>query len=842
MFCKKSTIQNTLSSISSISYRRCGDNMFIDNQQILSNEIVNVWYITGTLITASEGQQITNTIDFPATSASVTKYYVYSNTTILRTNSLTACNSIVGGGDSLILIGYTTKPLPNLQPGDVIYNANTNLPITVSTANRYRALSESQNNSTTAYVIYYQTSGSSITSITSCNNIILTPTQTPSNTVTPTVTPTPSVTETSGLPTPTPTTTTTTTQIRYLLYGVISPAAGSTDPNTACDLLISENAQLFAYSLKPLDQLTTGDVIYDNNTNLPKQSFANRYRALSATSDVSTPKYVLWWQNAGTSITTVTLCSTVSTPTSTPTFGATPSTTSTVTPTPTNTLTQTVTPTKTTTQTPSTNFYPYFLYSNCCPPFDSITVAVATSVDVPQDSGIVFEEQCYYLDNVSFNSPDVFIVDQSSIINDICLQPACACVAVTPTQTQSPTVTPTQTKTPTNTASSSPTPSNTITQTPTTTNTSSQTSTPTVTKTQTLTPTNTASPTSTFLTTPTQTSSPTPSSTDFVISSSFVSTWETTTPNQTIQLPLLVNGSYNFVVNWGDGQYETITSYSGNTHTYSSIGTYTISITGEIQGWSFSGVTTSKNEIKTISQWGSLKINNGSYQVIGAFLNCTGLTLNGLVDSLNTSGVTTMNSWFDGCTSLTTFPYLSNLTMSGVTQTSSMFRDCTSFNAPMTGWNMSSIYNMANMFANCSSFNQDLSSWIVGSSMSISSAFLNCSSFNSPLFSGAAISIMFSTFRGCSSFNQPLTQWNVANTSNFAYAFSGCSNFNQNISYWNTSQALGMSGMFSNASSFDQDISSWCVSSIPTKPTDFDNGTSVSWTTAEKPNWGAVCV
>ncbi len=727
MFCKKSTIQNTLSSISSISYRRCSDNMFIDNQQILSNEIVNVWYITGTLITASEGQQITNTIDFPATSASVTKYYVYSKGGALRTDALTACNDIVNGGDSLILIGYTTKPLPNLQPGDVIYNMS-NLPITVS-ANRYRALSESQNNSTTAYVIYYQTSGSSITSITSCNNIILTPTQTPSNTVTPTVTPTPSVTETSGLSTPTPTPTST------------------------------------------------------------------------------------------------------QTPTPSLTQGLTPS------PTPTNTSTPTITPTV----TPSTQFNLY-LFSNCCPPFDSVTVAVAIGIDIPQDSGLVLEENCYYYDNFSVNSPDFTVIDPSLVIEQICLQPACACVAVTPTQTQSPTVTPTQTKTPTNTASSSPTPSNTITQTPTTTNTLSQTSTPTVTKTQTLTPTNTASPTSTFLTTPTQTSSPTPSSTDFVISSSFVSTWETTTPNQAIQLPLLVNGSYNFVVNWGDGQYETITSYSGNSHTYSSIGTYTISIIGEIQGWSFSATSTSKNVIKTISQWGSLKINNGSNQVTGAFLNCTSLTLNGLVDSLNTSGVTTMNSWFDGCTSLTTFPYLSNLTMSGVTNTSSMFKDCVLFNAPMTGWNMSSIINMSGMFNNCSSFNQDLSSWIVGSSMSISSAFLNCPSFNSPLFSGAAIGNMFSTFRGCSSFNQPLTQWNVYATSNFAYAFSGCSNFNQNISYWNTSQALGMTGMFSNASSFDQDISSWCVSSIPTKPTDFDNGTSVSWTTAEKPNWGAVCV
>lgn len=125
-------------------------------------------------------------------------------------------------------------------------------------------------------------------------------------------------------PTKTPTTTPTETRVKYLLYGVLTPAAGSTNPNTACDLLTSETATLVAYSLKPLGQLTTGDVIYGNNSNLPIQSFANRYRALSATSDVSTPKYVLWWQNSGSSITTVTLCSQLPTLTPTPTPTVTP--------------------------------------------------------------------------------------------------------------------------------------------------------------------------------------------------------------------------------------------------------------------------------------------------------------------------------------------------------------------------------------------------------------------------------------------------------------------------------------------------------------------------------------
>ena len=722
MFCKKSTIKNTLSQISSISYRRCGDNMFIDNQQIMSNEIINVWYISGTLVTASEGQQVTNTIDFPATSASVTKYYVYSNTGVLRTDALTACNGLVSGGNSLILIGYTTKPLSTLQSGDVIYNANTNLPITVSVANRYRALSETQNNSTTAYVIYYQTTGSSITSITSCSNLILTPTQTHTPTTTPTTSPTPTVTQTTNQLTPTPTPTSTQTPTPSLTQGLL------------------------------------------------------------------------------------------------------PS------PTPTNTSTPTVTPTV----TPTTQFNLY-LFANCCPPFDLVTVAVAVGIDVPQDGGFVLEDNCYYYDNFSTNSPDFTVTDPSLVIEQICAQPACGCVATTPTQTPTNTVTPTPTRTVTNTPTSTQTPTNTPSQT--------QTVTPTITPTQTQT--TTPTPSTTVGITPSVTSTPTPSVTDPIVPTSFLSTWETTGSNETISLPLVSSGNYNFFVSWGDGQYNTITSYLSNTHQYSSPGTYTISITGVIEGWSFGSVTTSKNNIKTITQWGSLKI-NGITQLTGAFLNCTGLTLNGLVDTINTNGVTTMNSWFQGCTSLTTFPYLSDWSMSGVTNTSSMFRDCTSFNAPMTGWTMTACTFYSSMFLGCSSLNKNLSTWNMSlSNITLNSMFRGCTSLNSPIFSGVTLTggaAMSQVFAGCSVFNQPIVSWNLSNAGQFTYTFSGCTNFNQDISYWNTTNSSNMTGMFLNASSFNQDISSWCVSLISTKPTDFDTGTSVSWTTAEKPNWGAVCV
>lgn len=105
-------------------------------------------------------------------------------------------------------------------------------------------------------------------------------------------------------PNPTPSATPT----NYLLYSNLLPAQGSTTFELACSRLTSETAILWGYSTKPLSQMGLADVIYDIDTNLPKQTFGLRFRAFSATLDVSTQKYVIYWQNSGSSITSVEPC------------------------------------------------------------------------------------------------------------------------------------------------------------------------------------------------------------------------------------------------------------------------------------------------------------------------------------------------------------------------------------------------------------------------------------------------------------------------------------------------------------------------------------------------------
>lgn len=74
--------------------------------------------------------------------------------------------------------------------------------------------------------------------------------------------------------------------------------------------------------------------------------------------------------------------------------------------------------------------------------------------------------------------------------------------------------------------------------------------------------------------------------------SSFISTWRTTntssgsSASNQVKLPLIDVGTYNFVVNWGDGNQDTITSWNQaeTTHTYTSTGDYVITITGVLTG------------------------------------------------------------------------------------------------------------------------------------------------------------------------------------------------------------------------------------------------------------------
>ena len=158
----------------------------------------------------------------------------------------------------------------------------------------------------------------------------------------------------------------------------------------------------------------------------------------------------------------------------------------------------------------------------------------------------------------------------------------------------------------------------------------------------------------------------------------FITTWQTTTPNESITIPT-TGGGYNYDVDWGDGNITT-NNTGDATHNYVSAGTYTVAISVDFPRIYFNN-TGDKSKIMSIEQWG------------------TGVW-------------TSMENAFFGCNNLT-----GNTTdipdLSIVTNLSGMFKSADSFNGDVSNWDVSIVVNMWDMFNNATSFDQNIGNWNV---------------------------------------------------------------------------------------------------------------------------------
>jgi surface protein len=254
-----------------------------------------------------------------------------------------------------------------------------------------------------------------------------------------------------------------------------------------------------------------------------------------------------------------------------------------------------------------------------------------------------------------------------------------------------------------------------------------------------------------------------------------------TTSSTQFKLPLVSSGSVNFVVEWGDGTTDTITTFNQaqTTHTYSSGGTYEIKIRGIIRGWQFNNGG-DRLKMGVIKNWGCLDIS--------------------------------VNGGFNGCTNMTCVA--SDAPVISSTSLNSYFYFCSNFNGPIGNWNVSLVTSMVRMLEGAQKFNQNIGSWDVGNVTDMSIMFQgNGMSFNN----GGSDSIK---------------NWNVSKVTNFSAMFWRCP-FNQPIGSWNVSSATNMSQMFLQ-NIFNQDIGSWDVSNVTNMSqmfrynTVFNNGESES--------------
>ena len=166
------------------------------------------------------------------------------------------------------------------------------------------------------------------------------------------------------------------------------------------------------------------------------------------------------------------------------------------------------------------------------------------------------------------------------------------------------------------------------------------------------------------------------------VSGMFVFTVKTTGADETFALPLEVSGTYDFHVNWGDGNSSNITAYdhADVTHTYAIAGTYTISITGTIIGWRFNN-TGDKTKIYEIKSWGPLEFVSDAY-----FFGCSNLT----VTATDNLAALSFYAIFADNSSLTSVPLINNWDTSAITTADYAFRN-TLLDQDLSGLNISSL-------------------------------------------------------------------------------------------------------------------------------------------------------
>lgn len=293
----------------------------------------------------------------------------------------------------------------------------------------------------------------------------------------------------------------------------------------------------------------------------------------------------------------------------------------------------------------------------------------------------------------------------------------------------------------------------------------------------------------------------------------FVSTWDTTKyvagDVTASEIKIYTNPlySYNYDVNWGDGNTDTgITA--DHVHTYASTGVYEVKITGTFPAiyW---GDTAASDQIMSVEQWGT----NPWSTMASAFIDADNVVFNA-VDAPDLSGVSSMASMFYLADNFNS--NINSWDVSNITDTSEMFNAALAYNQPLNNWNVGLVTNMSSMFYSATSFNSSLAGWNAISATDMSSMFSGATSFDQPINDWQTNNVenMAWMFDGASSFNQPLNSWETGSVTYADSMFKDATSFNQSLDQWDISSLPSLQNMFNGASSFDQSLADWDMSGV----------------------------
>ena len=232
-------------------------------------------------------------------------------------------------------------------------------------------------------------------------------------------------------------------------------------------------------------------------------------------------------------------------------------------------------------------------------------------------------------------------------------------------------------------------------------------------------------------------------------SGAFVTTWQTTSANESITIPAAPAGRYT--IDWGDGTVVENVSDT-QTHEYANPGNYQVSITGDPRF--IRPAQDNAAKLISIDQWGDIRWN----AMQAAFRDASKMIYNA-TDAPDLSRVANMVSMFLRAASFD--GDLSSWNVSSATDMGRMFYGATSFDGNISGWDVSSVTRMNDMFHDATSFDGDLSAWDVSS-----------------------VTDMTNMFHGAASFNGNISGWDVSFVRSMDDMFNGTDRFAQNLGGW----------------------------------------------------------
>jgi hypothetical protein len=183
----------------------------------------------------------------------------------------------------------------------------------------------------------------------------------------------------------------------------------------------------------------------------------------------------------------------------------------------------------------------------------------------------------------------------------------------------------------------------------------------------------------------------------------FVIEWTTTTSPDTVVIPFTNVGSYNCVVEYGDGEPDgTVTTWddADATHIYATAGTYEMRISGTWGSFKMNNASAYKTLLTEIKNWGT----NAPFQL--NFWGCSLCTITA-TDLPDLSNLSSFIHCFRNMSILITIPNLTTWDVGHIAVFTTMFYQCDGFNQDLTGLAWDGAIN--DMLGLTTDFDQDLS-------------------------------------------------------------------------------------------------------------------------------------